>query len=194
MIVGIRNSHSIDAIFINSPLKNYDLSPRYNDFTLPVLGLGYIATFVRNQGFNVGVLDAEALRLGVSEIASIINGTNPRWLGLNLLAPTYRYSVEILQKLSPEIAVMLGGHQAKAMPSQILAYSRIPRIDALILGESEYRVAAILEKTDRRSDLPEVYWRISLDDIRQGNAHSNSDRTYWLAPDINSLPFLIAFS
>ena len=73
LLVGVDETRRVDVVFINSPLKNYDLSRRYNDFTLPVLGLGYIATYACEQGFNVGVLDAEALGLGISQISSLIN-------------------------------------------------------------------------------------------------------------------------
>ena len=71
LLAGVDTTHSIDLMLINSPLKNYDFSPRYNDFTLPVLGLGYIATYARQAGFNVAVLDAEALGLGISRIAAL---------------------------------------------------------------------------------------------------------------------------
>lgn len=86
LVLGVDRTRSVDAIFVNSPLKNYDLSPRYNDYTLPVLGLAYIATYARTQGFNVGVLDAEALGLGITRVAALINDLRPRWVGLNLLA------------------------------------------------------------------------------------------------------------
>src|ERR1700730_5914388 len=86
---GIDSSRAVDAIFVNTPLRDYCKKPRYNDFTLPVLGLGYIATVAADQGLNVGVLDGEALGLGFAEIAGEINRRNPRWVGFNLLAPTY---------------------------------------------------------------------------------------------------------
>ena len=54
-------------------LRDYSLRPRTNDFTLPVLGMGYIATYAASQGFNVGVIDAEALGLGVDQAIGIIN-------------------------------------------------------------------------------------------------------------------------
>lgn len=62
----------IDLLLVNSPLKNYDVEKKYNNQTLPVLGLGYIATVAANQGFNVDVLDAEALGLGIGKITQII--------------------------------------------------------------------------------------------------------------------------
>lgn len=188
LLAGVNVSRPIDLILINSPLKNYDLFPRYNDFTLPVLGLGYIATYAQQAGFNVAVLDAEALGLGISRIASIVNHYAPRWAGLNLLAPTYRYSLEILQALDPSIRIMLGGHQAKAMPQQILYDRNIPRIDAMILGEGEYRATALLENIHRRNDLPQVWWRDSMG-VHEGKRR-DGDTIQWLSPDIDALPFV----
>lgn len=188
LLAGVDPTRSIDLILINSPLKNYDLSPRYNDFTLPVLGLGYIATSVHLAGFNVAVLDAEALGLGISRIIALINAHTPRWVGLNLLAPTYRWSLEILQGLDPDIRILLGGHQAKAMPQRILHDPTLPRIDALILGEGEYRVAALLQDLLIRERLPHVWWRDEIGTHEGKN--KEHDKTSWLAPDINTLPFL----
>ena len=190
MIIGHEPSRPVDAVFINSPLKDYDESPRRNDFTLPVLGLGYIATCARNSGRNVGVLDAEALGLGISTIAKLTNAVAPRWVGLNLLAPTYRNSVAILKRISPDIKVMVGGHQAKAMPKEILSDSKIPRIDAMVLGEGEHRVEQLLIDTKAREKLPNVLWRSSSGDPKEGGAASPQEKSYYLAPDIDQLPFI----
>ena len=188
LIFGADLQKPLDLVLVNSPLKNYDITPRFNDFTLPVLGLAYIATYAASQGYNVGVLDAEALELGISNIISTVHRYMPRWLGLNLLAPTYDLSREILQHVDAGIHIMLGGHQAKAMPERILNDSRIPRIDAMVLGEGEYRVAALLEDVHRRNILPHVWWR-EHHTIHQGIPR-NDDQTTWLAPDINTLPFV----
>ncbi len=189
-LLGHNPQRPIDIVLINSPLKNYDYVQRFNDFTLPVLGLGYIATYAKKRGFNVAVLDTEANGLGISKIAAIVNDASPRWVGLNLLAPTYRYSVEILQNIHPDIHVMLGGHQAKAMPEEILNDIRIPRIDAMILGEGEYRVAAILEDKTRRSELPSIWWREGKSTVQSVPLMTLEQMNHWLAPDINILPFV----
>jgi hypothetical protein len=72
-------THPLDALFINAPLRDYSLRPRVNDFTLPVLGMGYIATYAATQGFNVGVIDAEALGLGLDQTVQLVNELSPRW-------------------------------------------------------------------------------------------------------------------
>ena len=45
LIAGADPSRSLDILFVNAPLRDYALRPRVNDFTLPVLGMAYIATY-----------------------------------------------------------------------------------------------------------------------------------------------------
>lgn len=187
MIRGLDRARPADAIFVNSPLRDYANVARTNDYTLPVLGLGYIATYASHVGFNVGVLDIESAGLSIAEAARLINDSAPRWVGANLLAPTYENSVALLRRLAPETMVMLGGHHAKAMPERVLSDMRIPRIDALVLGEGELRVAALLENVDARTTLPAVSWRTSTGSVASQPA---SPRAELLSPPIDSLPML----
>jgi hypothetical protein len=82
-------------------------------------------------------VDAEALGLSIEETTGIVNDLTPRWVGFNLLAPTYEISAQIAAGLDPDINVMVGGHQAKAMPTETLTDPRFARIEALVLGEGE---------------------------------------------------------
>ncbi|WP_330230828.1 B12-binding domain-containing radical SAM protein [Nocardia sp. NBC_00508] len=188
LIAGAATSHPLDALFVNAPLRDYSLRPRVNDFTLPVLGMAYIATYAAQQGFNVGVLDAEAHGLGIDQTIDIINVTRPRWAGFNLLAPTYEISARIAAGLDPGIKVMLGGHQAKAMPREILTDPRMTRCAALVLGEAETRVSELLDDHSNRARLPGVMW---LDRIMRTPVTGGKPGTsHYLAPDINTLPFV----
>src|SRR2546430_16503258 len=187
MLVGADEACPVDVVFINSPLKDYAVRPRVNDFTLPVLGMGYIATYAAAQGFNVGVLDAEALGLGVDQVLQLINQLGPRWVGFNLLAPTYQISARIAAGLDPEIEVMVGGHQAKAMPTEIVRDPRFGRLSALVLGEGETRVAELLGDRDRRRRLPGVMW---WDPVLRAPASGagGADAKGHLAPHLDALP------
>ncbi len=183
----IGTSEYPDLVLINSPLKDYGEHARTENFTLPTLGLAYIATAAEQAGFSVGLIDAEALGLRPDEVAEIANAARPRWVGLNLLAPTFPQSVAILRRLNPDIQVMLGGHQAKAMPQAILENRSIPRIDALILGEAETRVPILLKDIQLRVSLPQVFWRDGTAPVMPKIV--STDQTL-LAPDINALPFV----
>ena len=187
-IAGADLAQPLDALFVNAPLRDYSLRPRTNNFTLPVLGMAYIATYAASQGFNVGVIDAEALGLGVDQTIAIINDRSPRWAGFNLLAPTYEISARIAAGLDSGIQIMAGGHQAKAMPHDVLADPRFARLEALVLGEGETRVAELLKDRRYRSGLPGVMW---LDPVmKTPQTGGGAASTRHLAPDIDSLPFV----
>jgi radical SAM superfamily enzyme YgiQ (UPF0313 family) len=175
----------LDALFVNAPLRDYSLRPRSNDFTLPVLGMGYIATYAAAQGLNVGVIDAESKGLGIGQAIQLINEVSPRWVGFNLLAPTYEISARIAIGLDAGIRLMAGGHQAKAMPAEILHDSRFARLEALVLGEGETRVAELLNDHHSRARLPGVMW---LDPNRKAPATGSNSASHHLAPDIDRLP------
>jgi len=178
----------LDALFINAPLRDYSLRPRVNDFTLPVLGMGYIATYAKRRGFNVGVIDAEALGLGVDQTTQLVNELSPRWAGFNLLAPTYEISARIASGLDPAINVMVGGHQAKAMPTETLTDPRFARCEGLVLGEGETRVVELLKDRRYRTELPGVMW---LDPILKTPVTGGGmGGGHHLAPDIDGLPFV----
>ncbi|GAB2768422.1 B12-binding domain-containing radical SAM protein [Amycolatopsis magusensis] len=188
LITGADPHRELDALFVNAPLRDYDERPRVNDFTLPVLGMAYIATYAATRGFNVGVLDAEAHGLGIDHTARLVNAAAPRWAGFNLLAPTYEVSARIAERLDPAIKVLLGGHQAKAMPADILLDPRMHRCATLVIGEGETRVAALLENHLRRSELPGVMWLDPIQRIPVTGGMGNQG--HHLAPDINALPFV----
>lgn len=187
-VAGADLTRPLDALFVNAPLRDYSLRSRTNDFTLPVLGMGYIATYAAAQGFNVGVVDAEALGLGIDQTIRLINEASPRWAGFNLLAPTYEISARIAAGLDGGIQVMAGGHQAKAMPAEVLTDPRFGRLEALVLGEGETRVAELLHGRRNRCELPGVMW---LDPgTRTPKTGSSTAGSRHLAPDIDRLPFV----
>ncbi|MFH9467123.1 B12-binding domain-containing radical SAM protein [Streptomyces clavifer] len=190
LLSGVDPTRALDAIFVNAPLRDYGQRPRTNDYTLPVLGMAYIATYAQRAGFNVAVLDAEAHGLGIVETAELVNAARPRWAAMNLLAPTYEMSARITAHLAPDIALMVGGHHAKAMPDRILADPRMTNLRALVLGEGELRVAALLEDEQRRRELPGVLWRDPLLGTRAAGIPAGKPNPQMLGPDINALPYV----
>ncbi|KAB7845531.1 B12-binding domain-containing radical SAM protein [Streptomyces mobaraensis] len=190
LIAGVDPARTIDAVFVNAPLRDYTLRPRTNDYTLPVIGMAYIATYVRQRGFNVGLLDAEAHGLGIGQVIDTVNAARPRWVGLNLLAPTYELSARVAAGLDTDIKIMVGGHHAKAMPARILADPRMSQVHALVLGEAETRVAALLDDPGRRGELPGVMWRDRLlGTTATGIARPGSTEP-WMSPNLDALPFV----
>ena len=187
-VLGADLTRPLDCLFVNAPLRDYANRPRVNDYTLPVLGMAYIATYATRQGFNVGIMDSEARGMPVADVVRTINGLVPRWVGFNLLAPTYEISAQIAEQLDQQIMVMVGGHQAKAMPTEILTDPRMRRCEALILGEAETRVAQLLADHRNRADLPAVMWTDPI--LGEAVTGGRMGASGHLVPDINGLPFV----
>ncbi|WP_399095706.1 B12-binding domain-containing radical SAM protein [Streptomyces sp. BBFR2] len=99
-------------------------------------------------------------------------------------------SARIAAVLDPQIALMAGGHHAKAMPDRILADPRMANVRALILGEAEPRVVALLEDERRRAELPGVMWRDPLLGTHAAGIPRQSTATALLALDVNTLPLV----
>jgi dTMP kinase len=157
-------------------------------YVLDCGGLSPEEVVAAERGFNVGVLDAEAAGLGVDFVIGVVNAAKPRWVGFNLLAPTYEISARIAAGLDPDIHLMLGGHQAKAMPVEILTDLRMERCAGLIVGEGETRVAELLDDHHRRSSLPGVMW---LDPVTKTPVTGGQPGgSHHLAPNIDALPFV----
>ncbi|MEY9848295.1 anaerobic magnesium-protoporphyrin IX monomethyl ester cyclase [Streptacidiphilus sp. BW17] len=190
LIRGHDPAHPLDLLCVNAPLRDYSLRARTTDYTLPVLGMAYIATHADQAGFNVGLLDAEAAGLGIEETAALINRARPRWVGMNLLAPTYALSARIASLLDPGILLMVGGHHAKAMPHQVLADPRFANLHALVIGEGELRATALLGDADRRVELPGVMWRDRLLGTPAVGIARGRQEVNWLAPGIDDLPMV----
>ncbi|MBT8228525.1 MAG: B12-binding domain-containing radical SAM protein [Dactylosporangium sp.] len=188
LISGYDPSRRLDLVLVNTPIRDYAQHARNHGFTLPVLGMGYLATYAAVHGLAVGVLDAEAHALPVARVVDLVNGLRPRWVGLNLLSPTYELSARIAAGLSPDIRLMAGGHHAKAMPAEILQDQRMRHLTALVLGEAETRVTELLADHQRRRRLPGVLWR----EPATGRllAGDPSGAPHHLAPDVNRLPYL----
>ncbi|MBU1483496.1 MAG: hypothetical protein KKG25_01395, partial [Bacteroidetes bacterium] len=59
-------------LLINSPLfrdgKSFD-----NEDSLPPLGIGYIATYIQNNGVNVELIDAVEERISLLDLTKTIN-------------------------------------------------------------------------------------------------------------------------
>jgi radical SAM superfamily enzyme YgiQ (UPF0313 family) len=188
LILGASPDSPLDLLLINAPLRDYALRPRVNDYTLPVLGMAYLATYATTCGFNVGVLDAEAHGLSITDTIAAAHAAQPRWAGFNLLAPTYELSATIAAALDPAIRIMVGGHHANAMPAQILTDPRLARCDALVLGEGETRAAALLTDHRSRAELPAVMW---IDPVLGTPVTGGTPGGgHLLAPDIDKLPFV----
>lgn len=125
------------ALLVNTPyIKLYGPLNVGGNFQFP-LGLGYIASYLRENGIGVSLLDPEAQGMSASELAAAGRRLSPDVIGISSATPNFPAAVGIARLLKEAVGcpVVLGGVHASAFPGRIAA--RHAEFDYVVAGEGE---------------------------------------------------------
>lgn len=120
-----------DIVLIFPPIRVWD-SPR----NFPT-GIGLIASRLRSNGYRVGVIDVNGLRLSDQEVLDEIRRCNPRIIGIGGLITTYGWVKRMsrqIRLLRPDSSIILGGSVGASIIETAL---RNLSIDIIVTGEGE---------------------------------------------------------
>lgn len=118
----------------------------------PPLWAGLIATYVRNRGYSVQIIDAEAERLGPSKVvdkideinpllvAIVVSGTNPSASTMNMLGT--RAILEEISRRSLPVKTIVAGLHPSALPERTMEEEKT---DFVCEGEGFYTIVELLE-------------------------------------------------
>jgi anaerobic magnesium-protoporphyrin IX monomethyl ester cyclase len=110
------------------------------------LGVGYLAAYLRGEGYSVLVLDGHALDLDDNGLAACVAQLNPRLMGLSLHSfADYAHCVAIsrgVRSVLPNVYCVWGGEHATFHAQNILEQHL--EVDAVALGEGEATLAGLL--------------------------------------------------
>ena len=141
----------VEQIDDNSSLK----AQEKNLGIFPPLTLCYVASIIEEAGHEVDLIDVNALRLSVEEVAERIRRFHADLLGFTVTTYMFHNALRwirvyknILQK-----PVLVGGAQLGLYPKEILTH---PEIDYALIGEAETNLPAFLSAWDRKKDLEQV--------------------------------------
>ncbi|MBN1868557.1 cobalamin-dependent protein [Candidatus Sumerlaeota bacterium] len=123
----------------------------------PPLNLLYLAANLRKNGFDVDVIDANALRMSDEELAERLSAEKPFVFGLSFyseILQQLRDLTRLAKRCVPGVQVVAGGPHANAVPETTLA--QFESIDALILGEAEESFVSYCRTLRDGGDLRQV--------------------------------------
>lgn len=111
----------------------------------PPLDIGLLAAYLREQGYSIRIIDADAQSLTPKQTADKIIECNPLLAGI--FAHTIRMmhaseTLKILQDNAPHIRTLLGGRHPTALPEKTLCEEVV---DYLCYGEGFYPLAGLLQ-------------------------------------------------
>ncbi len=152
----------------------------------PPLGLAYLAAYVRSQGFSVGLLDSNILRMSEEAVAKFIISHNPRFVGFSTNIITHRSGISLARLIRGKGYrghILFGGPFPSAKPEFCL---KDPAVSAVVIGEGEETLLEILQKGGNRETTPfrgirGCQWRMENGGIKIENPRP-------LIDDIDSLP------
>lgn len=121
-----------------------NLGPSLSGFA-PPLDIGLIAGFVREHGYTVKIIDADAEFLTPEDTASKIAKYNPILVGI--FAHTIRMNhanetLKILKRKTPHIKTLLGGRHPTALPKKTL---KEEVVDFVCQGEAFHSLIGLLD-------------------------------------------------
>ena len=138
----------------------------------PPLWCALLAAFVREHGYSVKIIDAEAENWNPEDTAEKIAADNPRLAGIIVLGsnpsasstPKMTAVGELLRALkekAPHLKTVLGGLHPSALPELTL---RDEAVDYIVQGEGFFTVLHLLEalkagKTPENSQIPGLWYR-----------------------------------
>jgi len=133
------------------------------------LGILSIAAYMREKGYDVEAIDAEAHKYSFDETVDMIIASKPDFVGttsVSLTAPVAAYLAEKIHKKNPDIPVILGGIHMSSLPKETL--EKYPNIDIGVIGEGEitfYKLIKALEKGESIEQLDGIAFRKNGDII-----------------------------
>ncbi|MFC2056844.1 B12-binding domain-containing radical SAM protein [Chloroflexota bacterium] len=148
------------------------------------MGLAQVAAVLEEKGYQVTIVDANALRLKVQDVVLYL--TDADVVGLTAMTPTVSATLEIARAIKdakPELPIILGGVHATLLPEETLATA--PEIDIIVRGEGEETIVELLQVLESKQPLNEVQ---GISYRKDGEVVSNPLRSK--SVDLDSLPFL----
>ncbi len=154
-------------------------------YHMPLLGLVYLATCLREHGVSVGIVDAMFDSLSRQETIERIIRRCPRLVGITAMTHEIVQAVEVAKAVRrdlPETRIVIGGPHCTALPARTL--EEFDAFDFGVYGEGEHTLVQLYGalKTGREEfdNIPGLVFR------RNGEAVVNPPRE--MINDLDSLP------
>jgi radical SAM superfamily enzyme YgiQ (UPF0313 family) len=165
-------------LLINPPIREW-AKPNI----LP-LGLGYVASSLRNSGHEVEVMDINAHRFSVSKVEENIRAAKFDLVGIGGIVTVYRYVkwlIGLLKKYHPTKKIVIGGSVATSIAHIILEKTAA---DFVCMGEGEITAVELAQALEKNKDLTEVEGLWFKDD--SGKINRNKKRA--IISDLDCVP------
>ncbi len=148
------------------------------------LGLLSLATYAKQFGHEVTILDQNAFKLNNKRLVERVKKIDPTVVGIGVLSKSISNAKVIaadLKAWNPNIKIVFGNYMATFSARHML--ENYPWLDVCVRGEGEYTFKELLDAWDKGSSLEDV---AGISFKANGRIKENVDRA--LIVDLDTLP------
>jgi anaerobic magnesium-protoporphyrin IX monomethyl ester cyclase len=121
---------------------------------IPPLGLGYLASILLGDGFDVRISDMDVEDVGVDELKHMLVTFSPSVVGISTTTLTFKNALrvaKVVKQYLPQCLVCLGGPHVSVNYHETLSY---PFVDLVVRGEGEITFLELCRAIARGEDQP----------------------------------------
>lgn len=133
----------MQVLIINTPLFR-EKNLLYDEDSLPPLGLGYIATNLKENNISVKLIDAIHDRLSLSELLDDCNNIKPAFVALNIFSTNHIIVKELVESIQFETHFIIGGLSTKQLHDEIFMWNTSNPLD-VVTGDGELIILDIVK-------------------------------------------------
>ena len=109
-------------------------------------GIACVATYLREKGFNVSLVDCQFLGDVEKELSEIILHRKIDLIGISCFTPTYVVATRLAslcKRIAPHVKIVLGGPHPSLYPKDTLEKNK--EVDFVVFGEGEYTLHELVK-------------------------------------------------
>jgi radical SAM superfamily enzyme YgiQ (UPF0313 family) len=110
------------------------------------LGIGYLAAFLENGGYDVNVIDCQVFRPTQEQLEDELRQRQPNVVGVTASTLTYKPATEIVKTAKetlPECLTIMGGPHVTVLDKETLIQN--PEVDVIVRKEGEQTLLELLK-------------------------------------------------
>jgi len=172
---------TMQVTFVNPP---YPMRAHQHPAFIP-LGIAYVAAVLEKNGYNVNVIDCQALKFTYSEVEDELRKRKPDIVGVTSTTLTYKSALkifEVAKRILPNCVTVYGGCHATFWDEEAL--DECPQLDVVVRGEGEDTTLELVKKVEAKKDFHKITGTTCRKDDR---IVKNPDRPY--IENLDELPF-----
>jgi anaerobic magnesium-protoporphyrin IX monomethyl ester cyclase len=151
----------------------------------PPLGMLYLATLLKKEGYEVSLLDQAAKGYSINETVKWIKKENPDVVGFSTLASSGRtaaLTAEEVKKEMPEAKIVFGNYYATFNAERVM--QKYPWVDIIVQSEGEITTLELAKSLKNGEKLKNV---LGLTFREKDKINTTPERP--LIKDVDALPF-----